>query len=687
MRRIFVCVGAALALLASTFAVDAAEALPASDAMLGPDALDVADVDGDGKGDVFAYEPSNGAWLVSYAGISAWTVVNHGTLDRNRTWLADMNGDRKADVFTQFPDGRWMVSHSAKESWVQYNGSLALDPARTRLGDLNGDLKADVLAFSADGVWRVSYGGNTAWQVVNNGAFNPPERTWLADMNGDGRDDVFAQLPDGRWMVSHSASSAWTQLNGADALDPARTWLADLNGDARDDVFTQFGDGRWMVSHSGTSPWVQINGSEALDGNRTRLSDMNGDGREDLFNVDSSCAWRISYSAASGWSNINNGCPFRSAAGSVISGVIKDETGLGTAGATLMVTAYPFKGDAGQFNEQPLGQTQTGTNGAFSLSVPAPIGQSFTDTDGLVSLQFHVTNPDGTGYVHQTLAVPPHSSTSTWTLLNGDSQPNDGLVTRVIATSKSRRAALTLTPPNVTERFERRSGRPVNLDVSAARSEAASRTTQVCGGSWPLWVTTGVTTTRMVPVQRTRTLGKSKVSYEWSSTKNTQLDAAVSGKAGAYSVGLQYVEDHTVGTGMSPSSGNNVSQLIRQEFEYKKLEAYCYNPGLGSGRHPSGTYRWVPTRWTGGNDKLSVSDNWTCDTKWSVEISSPVWVARSSSVSYSGYFGIGGAQLKSKQINSSSHKVTYSPNNSSTTARLCGRGDYPISAAQVKEVS
>ena len=216
----------------------------------------LADLDGDGKDDVFTYRPEDHGWLVSVAGTSAWSVINHGVLDASQTRFGDLDGDGKDDVFTRHSDGLWRVSYGGTSGWVWIN-SGSFDPTNTWIGDLDGDGEGDILAINADHSWAVSYGGTSAWQVVNNGVLNP-RNTQLVDVNGDGEDDVYTVTDDGQWRVSFSGTGAWQTVNNG-FLDPMRTWLADMNGDGTVDVFSVQDGVQWVVSDSAIGAWRVIN--------------------------------------------------------------------------------------------------------------------------------------------------------------------------------------------------------------------------------------------------------------------------------------------------------------------------------------------------------------------------------------------------------------------------------------------
>jgi hypothetical protein len=271
---------------------------------LGKSATQVADINGDGRADVFTYRSNDNAYLVSYSGTTAWTTLAHGVLDPERTWLADMNGDGSADVFThRASDNAFLVSYGASSNWhVLAYGYI--DPAVTRLGDLTGDGKADVFTLAADGRWLLSDGGTQSWVTINGGAF-PAASTYLGDINGDGREDVVAIHADGSWRVSYSGTSAWQTINHG-FLDPAFSQVADINRDGRADVFSKFADGSWRVSYSGTSAWQVINNGD-LYASQTWIADLNGDIGLDVFSVLPDHRWVASYNGTGAWTLINGG--------------------------------------------------------------------------------------------------------------------------------------------------------------------------------------------------------------------------------------------------------------------------------------------------------------------------------------------------------------------------------------------
>ncbi|WP_227585152.1 FG-GAP-like repeat-containing protein [Cellulomonas chengniuliangii] len=98
-----------------------------------------------------------------------WTQINYGPVANEQIQLADVDGDGKDDVFWANPyDGRWYISYGATSLW-SVGGAVNVPYDQLRLGDLNGDGKDDVFWIRPwDGDWLVSYGAVSGWAIINN---------------------------------------------------------------------------------------------------------------------------------------------------------------------------------------------------------------------------------------------------------------------------------------------------------------------------------------------------------------------------------------------------------------------------------------------------------------------------------------------------------------------------------------
>ncbi len=110
----------------------------------------------------------------------------------------------------------------------------------------------------------------------------------------------------------------------------------------------------------------------------------------------------------------------------------------------------------------------------------------------------------------------------------------------------------------------------------------------------------------------------------------------------------------------------------------------CHN-SLSRTVTPGTNYQWRPRRWTGGSSALSSAISWSCPSSYTINTTGDLWVARSPSFTYRGFFTIVGVSGKSNQKNSSSHKLTFVKDSGVSSAAICGKDNFPIYATQVRE--
>ena len=164
----------------------------------------IGDFDGDGKADVFTYDPETGAWTEYLA--DGATGVGFRTT-RAGTWSAGwqiiagaLDGDSLTDLFVFNPDnGRWYQCFSTADGSVfRYHGGGWSRDWQLHAGDFNGDGRTDIFVYNTQsGHWYVcltSAGGDGFSQYLS-GTWSPGWDVFVTDFDGDGRADIFVYDP------------------------------------------------------------------------------------------------------------------------------------------------------------------------------------------------------------------------------------------------------------------------------------------------------------------------------------------------------------------------------------------------------------------------------------------------------------------------------------------------------------
>ena len=199
----------------------------------------VADMDGDGRGDLVIWRASTGTWYwlssssgYSYAGARTIQWGNAGLGDK--PLLADFDGDDKADLGVwRASTGTWYWLTSstsyayASAQPIQWgNGALGDRPFA---GDVDGDGKADPIVWRAStGTWywltsstNFSYAAAGARQFGNQALGDIP---LLKELDGDGQIDL---------TVWRASTGVWYWLTSSSGFTTgaSRPWGSGSNGD------------------------------------------------------------------------------------------------------------------------------------------------------------------------------------------------------------------------------------------------------------------------------------------------------------------------------------------------------------------------------------------------------------------------------------------------------------------------
>jgi len=289
--------------------------------------IQLADVDGDGKGDLCARDSQGivceistgngfGAEVrgPSWGDANGWANVQYYSTIQ----LADVNGDGKADVCARsaagivcsLSDGKGFPTAITGPAWSDAEGWDKPQYYSTiQFVDVNGDGKADVCGRSAAGIVCSLSDGNGFPKQISGpgwsdaGSWDQPQyesTIRFADIDGDGKMDVCGRaavgiqcaLSDGNGFPTQVTGPAWSDAEGWAAPQYFTTiQLADINGDGKADlcaraasgIVCQLSDGKGFPTAVVGPPWSSQGGWDAPEYDSTiGFADLDGDGKDDV---------------------------------------------------------------------------------------------------------------------------------------------------------------------------------------------------------------------------------------------------------------------------------------------------------------------------------------------------------------------------------------------------------------------
>lgn len=251
------------------------------------EAIQVGDVNNDGKDDVVGFVPATGIWTVGISDGSNFEYHALAYWSSQVTWVdllvADLTGDGCDDVAGRTTTGEvWMARSNPIAGSVALNDylttwSTAVTWKDVNALDYNGDGKFDIVGratvagyqygdwwlaqtqlvtttnFASENVKLAGWNETVAWTV------------YTGDMNGDGRYDIFGKTSDGQWWVTKSENStnSTVRLGTWDNTVYRATLLGDVDGDGRVDLVGRDTTGDWLVSRFPAGPGSQVDNTPA----------------------------------------------------------------------------------------------------------------------------------------------------------------------------------------------------------------------------------------------------------------------------------------------------------------------------------------------------------------------------------------------------------------------------------------
>jgi secreted trypsin-like serine protease len=244
------------------------------------------DFDGDGKSDIFWYQPGSDRDFLYRGTADGFDDVPGYSMGRDyRPFAGDFDGDGFDDIF-------WYGAGDALDVlWRGTPTGFTMGPSVTTdrvavpvVGDFDGDGFDDIFWYGpgtrGDALWRGSAGGFIAGPPVRQDDVRTPV---VGDFDGDGKDDILwygaGDLSDTVWRGDAAGFGAHLALNVTADVQPV---AGDFDGDGKADVLYFSATGPDLVRR-GTATGFQNAPEVRLDGDYLGVpGDFNGDGRDDV---------------------------------------------------------------------------------------------------------------------------------------------------------------------------------------------------------------------------------------------------------------------------------------------------------------------------------------------------------------------------------------------------------------------
>ena len=248
----------------------------------------LVDLDGNGSGDVFTYNPESGAWTRQVSMPGGGFSQNHGAWAAGWTTLpASFNDDDLTDFFIFSPTtGEWFKMINTGTGFSAQATSAWWPGWQKFVTDLDGDGISDLFLYDpVGGQWYQSLSTPTGFTYTT-GFWNPGWEVTPMSLNGDERGDLFLiERTTGRWFwVVSEADGSFTYPQMSYWQPDWAIYPGDFNGDGRSDLFLYRAQaGEHYVAINTGEGFSYTSGAGWVAGWTPLVMDLNADGKADLF--------------------------------------------------------------------------------------------------------------------------------------------------------------------------------------------------------------------------------------------------------------------------------------------------------------------------------------------------------------------------------------------------------------------
>ncbi|ANH37079.1 hypothetical protein I601_0627 [Nocardioides dokdonensis FR1436] len=218
-------------------------------------------------------------------------------------------------------------------------------------------------------------------------------------------------------------------------------------------------------------------------------------------------------------------------------------------------------------------------------------------------------------------------------------------------------------------------------DVDAVEGNSSD-----CSGGYYIWVSKSKRKSVWAPLKTSKTLGKSRLFYHWTTSKKTDLEIAINPEGGSnYGGGLSSSSTELSDLSIKPDWPNSTSKMVRMKWRYRKHQRMCYYAGEPGTTVAQDVFKWVPEKAMEYTKGEYNNPTFTCNTKG--PISARTEFTQSAKVTWGGWFEIIGVRMDNTQTQETVTKLVVDPD-SGQTARYCGSNSSGLgTSAFVREIS